>query len=295
MPVTSGKVQFEDSDGNTLEVSLPLFPYTTTIDLPFEIQKLENGSYDCYDHGGGVADVYDSRRCQCTFELSATEIGLFNAFFSEDNQATTKARGFDVTMRMNTDSGFHPFGPDKGDAGDFTVALQIENHGAVGEEPMEYFRIGVDIANTGAWPSYSMPAEVADGSFTFGTVTDVRFPPQWFKPKVEYRVYRTIEQDGSVRWIDRGQNGDWFESAFELHANESKMGRIVAYLVGTARVAAFQVISPAAGITGYYIFGYDKGAAGTYNVKMIQDTLKIKHDRYNHFSMPISLSWVSTA
>ena len=295
MAVTPGKVQFEDDDGNTLEVDLPLYPYVTTIDLPFEVQKLENGTYDIYDHAGGTPDTYDIRSCRCTFELTASEMALFNAFFSEDDQTTTKARGFDVTLRMNTNSGFHPFGPDKGDAGDFDVALIIASHGEVGEEPIGYFHVVVDMVNTGSWPTYSMPAEVADGSFTFGTVTSVRFPPQWFKPDVEYRVYRTTEQDGTVRWIDRGQAGDWFESSFELHANESKMGRVVAYLVNTARTAAFQVVAPAAGITGYYVFGYDKGSAGTYNVKLIQDTLKITHDRYNHFKVPLSLTWVSTA
>ncbi|GAI98184.1 unnamed protein product, partial [marine sediment metagenome] len=182
MAVSDGKVQFEDADANQIEVDLPVFPYKSNIIFPFDIQKLENGKYASYDHGVGAA-TYDHRICECTFQLTEAEAIIFNDFFRDDYTAApeTKGRAFDVTMRMNASSGFFPFGPDKGDVGDFVVALEIKSHARIGESPYLYFSITVNITNVGSWPVYSLPAEVAEGEMTIGTITNNRFPPDWIK------------------------------------------------------------------------------------------------------------------
>ena len=286
MPVTSGKIQFADN-GNTLEISLPIFGYKTIIDMPLEIVRLDNGKYELYDHGED-AETYDIRKCQCTFLLTATEQNSLNGFFN-NAAANPTGRGIDVTIRMNTGSGFFPFGADKGDVGDFDVAARIIETPITGESPFNYFTCKVEFIHTGTYPVYSLPAEISEGSFTIGTITNNRFPPAWFKPKSEYANWATIELDSSSQWIDRGTGGDWYDTEFEMHSNESKCAKVIEYLTGAAgRSNIFQVSQG----TNYYMFGRDITTAAL-NVKLIQKRIVITHSRYNLFTYPLNLSYVS--
>ncbi len=285
MAVTDGKIQFEDADANTIEVSMPSFGYKTTIIYPFDIQKLDTGKYDIYDNGSS----YDIRKCNCTLMLSATEQATLNDFLREDTIGISKGRAFNLTLRMNTGSGFFPFGPDKGDVGDFTVAVYFKKCGKATEAPFNYFISELEMVNAGSYPVYALPSEVSDGSFTFGGTSSCRFPPAWFAPINDYGYTATIEQGGSVEWIDRGENADWYETAFEMRCNESKAAAIIDDITLTLRGDTFNITSPA----GYYPFGRDIGD-GTFTVKMIKDTIVITHHNYNLFTFPITLSYEST-
>jgi hypothetical protein len=285
MAVTDGKIQLEDADLNQIEISVPVFGYKTTILLPFDIQKLDTGLYGIYDHGAS----YDIRKCNCTFMLSATEMNTLNTFLKEDNISTSKGRAYNVTLRMNTGSGFFPYGADKGDVGDFTTAMTFTKHGSVGESPFNYFICDVEMVNVGTFPAYVLPAEVSDGAFTFGTITECRFPPDWFSPAINYGYYATIKQNSTVEWIDRGENADWFETQFDFRSNESKTAAVINYITGTSRGGAFNIATPA----GYRPFGSDIGD-GTFSVRLIQDKIEITHHEYNLFSFPITLSYEST-
>ena len=246
MAPADGQIEFDNGSGTTIQVSVPSYPYKTTISLPFEWQKMDDGTWEGFDHGTS----YDKRKCNCFFYLTAAQMETFNDFFNTDGSG----RAIDVIMRMNANSGFHPFGPDKGDVGDFTVALTYKKHGAVGESPFRYFKVEVEIYNTGAWPVYTPPAEVDDGDFTIGTVTDLRFPPNWFEPEVEYGTFMTLEENSTSQWIDRSNNYDWYETNFNMVCNESKAAVLIAYLADTARVSSFTVVPPG----NAYMFGRDK-------------------------------------
>lgn len=283
MAASSGKIEFEDADANKIQVSVPSYSYKTTIDLPFDWQKMDDGTWEGYDNGTS----YDKRMCECSFFLTVAEMATFNDFFRTDGEG----RGRDVTMRMNTDSGFFPFAPDKGDVGDFTVALTIKKPGKVGDAPFRYFKVGVIIHNTGSWPAYSAPAEVSEGNLTIGTVTNLRFPPAWFEPKSEYGEFVTIEQDSTSQWIDRSDNYDWYETSFNMVCNQSKTAALIAYLVDTARVNSFTTIPPGAS----YMFGRDKSATATYTTKMIQDKIIITNDMHNRFSFGLNFNYISKA
>lgn len=286
MAVGDGKIQFADN-GNTLDIDLPIFGYKTIIDMPLEIVKLDSGQYALYDHGDD-AETYDIRRCQCTFQLNATQQNSLNGFFN-NSAATPTARGIDCTIRMNANSGFFPFGADKGDAGDFDVAATLISTPTVGESPFNYFTSRVEFVHTGTYPAYSLPAEVSEGSFTIGTVTNNRFPPGWFKPKSGYANWATIERDGTSQWIDHGSSGDWYETQFEMRSNESKCAKVIQFLTGASgRSNQFAVAQG----SGYYMFGRDISVADLY-VKLIQKKIEITHVGHNIFTYPLRLSYVS--
>lgn len=282
MAIADGSIQFDDNNGTTIDVPVPSFPYKTIIELPFEWQKQDDGTWEGYDHG----DTYDKRSCECSFFYDVDDMETFNDFFRTDGEG----RGQDVIMRMNSNSGFFPFGADKGDEGDFTVALIIKKHGMVGESPFRYFKFDVVIYNTGSWPAFTPPAEVDEGELTIGTVTDLRFPPDWFKPKAEYGEFATIEQDASSQWIDRSDNYDWYETGFNMVCNESKTAALIEYLVDTARVNSFTIEPP----DDSYAFGRDNSATASYTVQLIQDTITITHTQNNRFTFPLNVAFVSS-
>ena len=194
-----GQIEFQQG-ATSIQVSVPSFSYKTTISLPFDWQKMDDGTWEGFDNG----TAYDKRKCECTLFFTAAQMATFNDFHRTDGEG----RAIDITMRMNANSGFHPFGPDKGDVGDFTVAVEIKNHGMVGESPFRYFKVDLVIYNTGSWPAYTPPAEVDDGDFTIGTITDLRFPPGWFEPEAEYGTFMTLEENSTSQWIDRSVNFD---------------------------------------------------------------------------------------
>ncbi len=283
MAVTDGKLQFEDEDANQIEVTVPRFGYQTVIDLPFEIVQLDDGLFDIYDYGGGNPALYDKRRCNCKFYLNATEQQTFNNFFRDDDE-NPKGRAYDVTLRMNTDSGFFPFGPDKGDVGDFDVAVTFGNTPAIGEAPFLYFDSNINIQHTGSYPAYSLPSEVSEGGLTIGTITNNRFPPGWFKPSGRYGFFETVTEDGTVEWMDRSENADWYTTTFEMVSNESKAAAVIEYLTATARNNQFTLTAP----TNSYPFGRDLGVSVV--VKMIQSKIEITHEYFDRFRYTLKLS-----
>ncbi len=255
MAVTDGKIKFVDADANTVEISLPSFPYKTIIDLPFDIVKLDTGKYSAFDNADGVSDTYDIRKCKCKFYLTAAEQKLINDFLREDDTAVTKGRAYDLTLQMNTASGFFPFGPDKGDGGDFTIAMTITKSGMVGESPFRYFLFEVEMINTGSYPAYIQPLVVAEGNMSIGTVSNLRFPPQWFKPKDKYQVSLVITQDSTSEYFDRGEDADWYISSWNQVCNGPNAAALISYLVDTARTDSFDVTPP----DDSYMFGRDGG------------------------------------
>lgn len=280
MPVTERKMNFNDGS-NDVEVYLPEWGYNTTIALPFDIQKLSAGSgYDVYDHGA----TYDIRSCDCNLVLSATEMNSLNDIM----YAEAKGRGKDVTLTMAAGSGFFPFGPDKGDVGAFTVSCVITTSEAIGDAPYQYFRVGMRLTNTGSWPGYSAPAEVDEGPFGVGTVTNCRFPQQWFSPSVGRGVYAAILQNADAEYIDRGINADDWEASFQFESNESKAAAVIDYLL-TVRSGAFDLVCP----SNSYPFGREKGTGGTYSVRLIQDSIMITHIQHDQFQFGMNVSYIS--
>jgi len=294
--ITDGKIQFKNPNLNTIEVDVPILGYITTVKLPLDITKLNNGLYTVFDHAS--AGTFDTRQCQCVFQLNATEQATFEDFLR--TEGVTKGRGQQLKIMMNTKSGFFPFGPDKGDVGEFDVVVEILDHGKQVQSPYLFFetKILMTAAHTtpGSWPAYSLPAEVKEGgpdpptgNLKIGTVTDNRFPPRFFKPKNQYAIYTVIEEDSSGQIIDRGSSGDGFQTSFEMVSNESKAAAVIEHLNTTVRNNTFDLgVDP-----NSHPFGKDIGDDGTYTVRLIQNNIKIMHELHNRFNYKLELSYES--
>ena len=282
----TGYIRFTNANADYIDIDLPVRPYKSYIVFPFDIQRLEYGLYGVYDNGS----AYDKRYCECTFELTATQTATLNDFLRTDG--TSDGRGKELTLEMNADSGFYPFGPDKSPLGPHDVSVEVIRRKGVGEAPFKYFVVALRIRKSdSSWTAYSLPTEVNEGPMTIGTVTNCRFPQQWFSPVVRYGYYVTQTEGGETLFIDRGSNSDAWQTSATFIMNNSKTAAILDYITGTARAQTFSVIAG----TDHYMFERDKGGNGTYTVRLIENIIEIEHTRLNQFTFKIALSWEATA
>jgi len=281
MSVTDGKIKFVKGV-NDIEISMPSYDYETTVVFPWDITKLENGHISIYDNGA----IYDKRKCTCLVYMEANELALFNRFV---NFNSNDSKASDLVLQMNTNSGFFPFGADKGDVGDFEVALQIKNHGRVGDVPFRYFVVELTMHNVGVYPNYTLPTNRPEGNFSFGNVGECRFPSGWFVPAVKFSNYLTIDQGSRSNWIDRGSEGDSYLTEFTFELDNPKASRVIKEISETIRAENFIVVPPELG----YMFGRDKVNISGFLVKMATNTLAITHSRKSLFTIETKLSYVS--
>lgn len=268
-----GKITFDET-----EISMPEFPYKSILELPFDIVSGDDGSVDINDEGS----TYDKRRCQATFILNATEMNNINQMLSNGIY-----RYQDVAMSLPAGSGFFPFMPDKGDEGDFDVAIRILSHGTIQSNPFKQFAVKLEIVNTGSYPAYSLPAQVGYGSVTMGTISQCRFPGDYFSPDIEYARNFAQEENASVQYIDRGSGGDYYRTTIPMRENESKTAAIINYLTQTARAASFDLKTGA----NAYAFGRDKGNEHT--VKIVTNKIVMTHYRYDDFEFSLRVANVN--
>lgn len=276
-----GGLRFINISGNYVDVALPVFPYRTTIRMPFEIIQREDGRYSSYDHGSS----YDIRECDCDLILDATDTQELLDFLRTDG--IQDGRGKKLVMTLGSDSGFHPFGPDKSNTGDFTVVVDVlDVSGAVGHQPWLYHKVSLHITNVATYPTYSLPSEITEGLLSIGTVTLCRFPEQFFSPNLRYAYTNTIEANSTERIVDRGSSGDSYTTSAEFLMNESKAAAVIDYLTSTARAGTWSLGTT----TNFYPFGRDLGT-GTFIVRLINSTITMVCESYNRWRFTLDLGY----
>lgn len=276
----SNTIVFKDSSGNLIRIKTPVHGYRSILQFGWDIQDLDNGKWDSFDPGSS----YDGRMCECDFVLDATDQALLMDFLGTSAKARADAA---VTMSISGDQDFRPFGADKGNAGDFTVGIQLMSTEGIGGRPYAQFQTKVMIVNHGSYPAYSNVTDVDEGSWDLGTVTGVRFPPDWFDPNVFYASDGSMGMDGNLDFVDRSTNADRYESQFRLVCNQPKTERILSYLADTARADTFS-ITPAG---NHYIFDIDKGTVGPHTVRLLQKSIEVTHNMYNQFEFTLHVGF----
>lgn len=270
--------------GYSIDIPAPLLGYSSTVSLPMDVVPLDDGSYSTRCE----ATTYDKRWCECEFWLNEVD-GLALQNFVRGTLSGGVTRQAALIMTLPSNSGFFPFGPDKGDTGSFTVNLTILSISGIGDSPWRYFRYKVRIENAGAYPAYSIPTGVSQGSFTFGTVTNCRFPQEWFYPTSRYAIHKTMLEDGTSSIVDRGSAADSWTSAFTMTGNESKTAALLNYITGTVRGSTFTFVAG----NYYYPFGADLGDNGTFTARLISGEIIVKHSHPDTFSFGVEISYVS--
>jgi hypothetical protein len=275
-------------DTEYTDITRPIWGYEATINLPWEISRQDDNTYDIFDNGPD--GVLDTRQCVCDFMLTATEQTALIDVLTSDS----KGRAAQITLQTIANSGFFLFGPDLGDSGPWDVSCEILDAGGIGPGPWKHFRPKLKFTLQGSSPAYSFPADESTyhGPLTIGSVSNVRFPEMWFQPVSDYGIITTILNGKGARYLTTGEDGDGFTTGFELNMRIAKACRVIDYLVHTGRayaVTSMTLASP----TDSHPFGISRGSGGSYNVKFIQDQITIRHSAYNQFFVKLSFAYIS--
>jgi len=262
MAPAAGYMEFV-SGAQSCTCVLPKHGYMTTLNIALDIQTVDNGRISIYDDG--IAN--DIRYSDIDVIYTIAEAAAFNAFFS----TTARGRGNNCTLTLLSGSGFFPFGPDKGDAGSFTVSAEIISQEGIGDVPFNWFRARLRLRAVG-YPDYSLPAEIDDGPLSIGTVDGLRQPQERFDISAEYAQAITATPSG-VYYFDRGTYGDVYKSSFKLNQEKMKAGALIYYLQNTVRGNQFAMTVPS---VKTFPFGYDKGNS-TINCKLASASVLIRH------------------
>lgn len=278
------------TDGvNSAAIANPVYGYRSVLSMPISYAPRRGTSYSTFD----ASNTYDIRKCiGLSFDLDATDMDELADLLRD----TDKGRGETLTLQLGTTSGFFPFGPDKGDTGNFTVRVTSFMPGGQQHSPWKYWRPTLDLVMVTP-PVYSVSDTLDDGPLQIGTVSGLRYPQGGYEVGVTYSVNNLITQDSAGHSLDMGASADEYDSQFTFSGNTGKMGALVAYLVGTARGNDNVTFAAPA---NNYPFGRDKAANGNFTVQFLYTeiqnnrvVLEMIHDGFDQWSIPMGMRFVS--
>jgi len=257
----------------SLSFPAPDFGYKTKIEMPLDILETDDGNIAQRDEG----TQFDKRLCTIDLILTETEMAALN------NLISNSSRGQNIVLTLPSNSGFFPFGPDKGDTGNFTVAARIVTTGRIQDNPFRKFKVQLALLNVGTYPSYSLPVQVNEGAFTFGSISCLRQPNALFQPDQVYNVSVDFTENSTPMYTDRGQLADYAVTKMSMPCNESKAAALLDYLISTARVNDIPMITP----DYFYPFGRDH--ASPFTVQLSSAIIETTHENYDKFNFELSL------
>ncbi len=262
-------------------VNSPQWGYSTIIDLPFEIEKLDSGDYCIWDHGS----TFDIRKCKCTFLLPLAMANSLLTALTTDSLG----RAATLTLILGSNSGFFPFGPDKGDSGDFTIrVLNFSPKSSIGH-PADMFPIEVEFQNISTYPSYSLPTEIQEGDLQIGTIIGLRYPQGMHEQNFSFGIKPAITYGSDVYFIDSASNSDSHDSLMGMSLCQNKAAALINHLTGTVRYNSLSIIPPA----NSYLFGRLNSSTATYTCQWIDKQIEIQNPSFNNFVFNLNFHRVS--
>ena len=257
---------------DSVQIDVPSFPYKMTLNLPFDIQELDNGNVYIRDEG----QPYDKRFVELDFILTSSQQNALNQFLAYTH------RGEAFILTLSTGSGFFPFGPDLGDGGDFPVAIEIVGTPQAKYNPFRYLTCKLRMTLIGTPPVYSLPTQITDGTLSIAGVGSMNLPPDLFDPNQEYKYDTQFTENSTPEIISRGQKGDCVHSVFTLLSNQSKAAALL-----NAITTLFRKMPMTINSTDYtFIFGIDQPEAGL-SAQLISNVIEVTHENFNRFSFKL--------
>ena len=294
----STRTQIIFSNGaNSVTVNTPVWPYTCEIVMPISSTKDAQGSPSFFDPPASPANAavgtWDYRTLNTgTWRIPASQQIALSAFFKD----ASKGRGENVTMTLETGSGFFPFGPDLGDVGAFIVRLLSQDQSGRLGRPWNWFENGVQLVLVTAPGGYSLPSQVSEGSLSIGTVSGLQFVD--YAPKTIRNIQHQLTASGVPYSMDGRTTGDSCETGFTQICNQGKAAALAAFMVSSSgRASDITITAPA----NFFLFGADNGSSGTYTAKFLGSSpnektvsIKMTHEKFNQWQFPLNF-WMKAA
>jgi hypothetical protein len=270
------KITFTSND-STAQILTPQWGYQAVISMSMSAFRGGAGEISWWDNGS----TYDTRRCKASFKLNATDAGAIDTFLTDP----ARGRGADITLSLgSTGSGFFPFGPDKGDRGNFVIRETAYSAGGQLHSPWLWWSADLEMAMVSS-PTYNLPSQSDDGNLQVGNVTGLRYPQAGYEPSAQYAVTNIITRGGQGYSVDRGQSGDVYETGFKLSGSQAKISAVVNHLVNTVRGDNFNIVTQAKN----FPLGRAKQESGTFQVKLASPDLVVTHTGFDKFELDLQL------
>lgn len=272
-------VQLVSETQETFTVPAPQYGYRIEVVNPFHFQRKTPSGYSSFDDG----TEYDYRIFDGEFILSETDsLTMINFYRMKE-----RGRGVEFGMRLLKYSGFTPFGPDKGDYGNYAIVMyEMKPTGSL-VSPNKYFAVSCKLlANT--FPSVSEPDEKLEGPLQIGTVTGLRFPVNYPSLGTKYGIDVSTTRGGDGHIIDKNEDSDHYETTLSMICNRSRTYALINYLVNTARTNDITITAP----EGTYLFGRENDSGGIYNCKWINERVIINHANFDRYEFELKFSLV---
>lgn len=282
----SKTMQFIASDGTYIEINRPGYGYSCEIHMPITVVERHPYGYTLWDANN--AGTYDYRTCSFKLQLPISQKSQLNTFLRSD--ALGRCETF--TLRLGSDpTGFFPFGPDKGDVGDFTVRVLSQQQGGMLLAPWRYFQDDLTLVMVSA-PSYSVSDGVSQGSLSIGGCENLMYPQNGFAPDSYYNYRTDLARAGGPRSVDGLIASDTWVSSWDQICNTGKAAYLALTLIQVlGRAKDIAITAP----DYSYVFGMDQGSGGSYLTKFLgsdrtknEVIIKMTNDRYNKWTIPLS-------
>ncbi len=265
------------SDGFSISVNPPQYPYTVTINMCMRMIETVYGRIHWLDQGID----YDSRSTEIKWLLSAVQT------LHLQNLMTDEAREKDIRITCPANSGLHVFGPDLGDTGYFWAKLNTIETSGMKYKPYRYFET-TTLFNLLSYPVYQIPSAVSEGLFELGDVTGVLQMQREIGNNLETGVNRNESLSGKITSIDLSPAADIYDADIQILAGTHKMAEIIHHLQVDIRGNPFTINNPC----NTYLFGAQKVASDEYMVILRDSKLVCTCTNVNKWVLDLKLRLV---
>jgi hypothetical protein len=259
--------------GDSVDVDFPQYGYTTDIVMSIANLKRRDNSYSFFDR----TNTYDSRKCSMVFNLEETESESFVSYWSDpDIRASTSI------MNLGTQSGFFPFGADKGDSNLFNVDLIAHEYKYNPRTTLYEHKLDLSMVSA---PSYSPPSEIDQGELSIGSISGLLMCQEQYDVLQNWNYIKSMTNGGVLKTIDGPGISDGYESRFNQLCNQSKAAALIAYLI-TNRSGDISVTA-----TNARMFGHQ--SSDSYTVNLIGTgseniVIRATHSDYDNFDIELN-------
>ena len=266
------------SDGFSISVTPPQYPYAVTLNMCMRSIEVIYGRINWLDQGID----YDSRSAEIKW--------LLNASLTQNlqNLLTDEGRENDIRITCPANSGFHVFGPDLGDVGQFWAKQNDLKISGMKYKPYRYFETSA-IFNMVSSPSYTIPSAASEGLFQLGSVSGIRQMQQEIGNSLDTGVNRNESLSGKITSIDLTQAADIYDSDIQILAGANKMAEIIQHIQMDIRGNTFTINNPC----NNYLFGAQNGASDEYTVILRDNKLVCTCIKYNRWTLDLKLRLVA--
>jgi hypothetical protein len=259
------------------DLPYPQYPYKTDIFFSWDFVKSSTDKYHFFDNGA----LYDKRKCVATFLLSEAEAEKLKQLW---NSYKTSYTTTPLALIMGDDSGWFPFGQDKGNKGEFKVELNLLSKIERSKTHFNYFEVTLELINVGAYPDYTFVDEVNEGSFAISNATstysisNIRTPE--YAVEGQYGTFTNQNEGGTDYNRTIELNEETQETRFILNTNLSKMQRVLK-LITDNRTGNYTIFDG-----GGNIFGYSFNLLQE-NLKLVENKFTVTANRFNDYTIDL--------